>query len=80
MCNDDHVFADVPNRMLSSPSHAQGALDDAGQAEILLLEISASDPIGQRFGEGVYQFTIAPEDLRSRRFDKVRLTIGVAGS
>jgi hypothetical protein len=29
---------------------------------------------GCHFGEGVYQFWIAPADLRARRFDKVELT------
>lgn len=76
--NADRVFAATPNRMLSPPSYVQGALEELERAEVLLFEISASDPIGQRFGEGVYQFTIAPEDLVARRFDRVRLTISAA--
>lgn len=67
-------FAPTPNRMLAPASFVQGALSDFAAGEVLLLELGANDPIGHRFGEGVYQFTIRPEDLRARRFDKVRLT------
>lgn len=71
---DSGPFAPTPNRMLAPASFVQGALSDFVAEEVLLLELGANDPIGHAFGEGVYQFTIRPEDLRARRFDKVRLT------
>jgi hypothetical protein len=73
--SEDGLFAPTPNRMLAPPSQAQGELGEIDPPEILLLEIGSRDPIGHLFGEGIYQFTIAPEDLREGRFDKVRLTL-----
>ena len=72
---DTGVFAPTPNRMLAPASFVQGALAELEEPELLLLEVSSGDPIGHRFGEGVFQFTILPADLRARRFDNVRLTI-----
>jgi len=71
---DSGPFAPTPNRMLAPASFVKGGLSDFATTEVLLLELGANDPIGHRYGEGVYQFTIRPDDLRARRFDKVRLT------
>jgi len=72
---EDGLSVPTPHRMLAPPSYVQGQLDDIANKEILLLEIAADEGVGLLFGEGVYQFTITPEDLKARRFDKVRLTV-----
>ena len=38
------------------------------------LELSANEPMGHRFGEGVYQLWIRPDGLPAHRFDRVELT------
>jgi hypothetical protein len=68
------IFAATPDRMLAPPSYVQGNQEETAQTHLLLLELSSNDGIGHYFGEGVYQFWIAPADLRARRFDRVVLT------
>ncbi len=60
--------------MLAAPSCVQGNHEEIAQTHLLLLELSSDEGIGHYFGEGVYQFWIAPADLRGRRFDRVVLT------
>jgi hypothetical protein len=64
----------IPNRMLAPPVDVQGNQWERAQSHLLLLEISSNEGLGHRFGEGVYQFWIAPDDLRAGRFDRVELT------
>jgi hypothetical protein len=52
----------------------QGDQEETARTHLLLLELSSNDGLGHYFGEGVYQFWITPADLRSRRFERVRLT------
>jgi hypothetical protein len=40
---------------------------------LLLLELSSDAGLGRDFGEGVCQIYVAPEDLKARCFDKVKL-------
>ncbi|HMV70318.1 MAG TPA: DUF1963 domain-containing protein, partial [Myxococcota bacterium] len=68
------LFLRDPDRMLGPPSYVQGQLDEIAVDEVLLLELLSNDAVGHRFGEGVYQFTIRPDDLAARRFDRARLT------
>ena len=72
---EEGLIVPTPHRMLAPPSYVQGQLEDIATKEVLLLEIAGDEGIGLLFGEGVYQFTIMPEDLMARRFDKVRLTV-----
>lgn len=64
----------IPDRMLAPPVDVQGNQWDRAKTHLLLLEISSNEGLGHRFGEGVYQFWIAPEDLRAGRFDRAELT------
>jgi hypothetical protein len=64
----------IPDRMLAPPIDVQGNQWERAQSHLLLLEISSNEGLGHRFGEGVYQFWIAPDDLRAGRFDRVELT------
>jgi hypothetical protein len=64
----------IPDRMLAPPVDVQGNQWERAQSHLLLLEISSNEGLGHRFGEGVYQFWIAPDDLRAGRFDRVELT------
>ena len=64
----------IPDRMLAPPVDVQGNQWERATTHLLLLEISSNDGLGHRFGEGVYQFWIAPDDLRAGRFDRVELT------
>jgi uncharacterized protein YwqG len=68
------IFAVTPDRMLAPPSYVQGDQEETAGTHLLLLELSSNEGIGHYFGEGVYQFWIAPADLRARRFDRVMLT------
>ncbi|WP_066552440.1 DUF1963 domain-containing protein [Croceicoccus bisphenolivorans] len=75
-----HKLADrpAPNRLFGTPSWVQGHLRDFIESEVLLLEIGGNDTLGHFFGTGVLQFTIAPEDLTARNFDRVRMTVSAA--
>ena len=64
----------IPDRMLAPPVDVQGNQWERATTHLLLLEISSNEGLGHRFGEGVYQFWIAPDDLRAGRFDLVELT------
>ncbi len=78
------IHAPMPDRMLApfSPapfrdaplSDVQGEEQEIARAHLLLLELSSNESIGHRFGEGVIQFWITPEDLADRRFEQVVLT------
>ncbi len=68
------IHAPTPNRLLAPFSDVQGDQQERAATHLLLLELSADEAIGHRFGEGVYQFWITPEDLAGRRFDKAVLT------
>ena len=64
-------WAPTPNRMLGAPSYVQGYVEEYVDELVLLLEVTNSDGIGLRLGEGVLQFMIRPDDLAARRFDRV---------
>lgn len=68
------IHAPTPDRMLAPYSDVQGDQQERAATHLLLLELSTDEAIGHRFGEGVYQFWITPEDLAERRFDKAVLT------
>ena len=53
-----------------------GRPEPVGLDGIVMEQRGALDPwqVGHRFGEGVYQFWITPEDLADRLFDRVVLT------
>ncbi len=68
------IHAPTPNRLLAPYSDVQGDQQERAATHLLLLELSTDEAIGHRFGEGVYQFWITPEDLAERRFDKAVLT------
>ncbi len=68
------IHVNIPDRMLAPPVDVQGNQWERAQSHLLLLEISSNEGLGHRFGEGVYQFWIAPDDLRAGRFDRVELT------
>lgn len=68
------IHAPTPDRMLAPFSDVQGNEQEIARTHLLLLELSSNEGIGHRFGEGVYQFWITPEDLADRRFDAVVLT------
>jgi hypothetical protein len=72
--SDSHTHAPTPNRLLAPYSDVQGDQQERAATHLLLLELSSDEAIGHRFGEGVYQFWITPEDLAERRFDKAVLT------
>jgi hypothetical protein len=64
----------VPDRMLAPFSAVRGEEPKIAATHLLLLALSSNEAIGHRFGEGVYQFWITPEDLADRLFDRVVLT------
>lgn len=66
-----NLWAPTPNRMLGAPSYVQGYVEDYVEEMVLLLEVTSSDGIGLRLGDGVLQFMIRPDDLAARRFDRV---------
>ncbi|MBR1209739.1 DUF1963 domain-containing protein [Bradyrhizobium sp. JYMT SZCCT0180] len=68
------IFAATPDRMLAPPGYVQGNEEETAGTHLLLLELSSDEGLGHHFGEGVYQFWILPDDLRTRRFDRVLLT------
>lgn len=68
------INAPTPDRMLAPFSDVQGGEQEIAATHLLLLELSSNEGIGHRFGEGVYQFWITPEDLADRRFEQVVLT------
>lgn len=68
------LHANIPDRMLAPYADVQGDQQERAATHLLLLELSSDEAIGHRFGEGVYQFWITPDDLAARRFEKVRLT------
>ena len=68
------LFVTVPDRMLAAPVDVQGRQVERMKTRLLLLELSSNEGLGHRFGEGVYQFWITPDDLRERRFNRVELT------
>ena len=68
------LHVNIPDRMLAAPVDIQGNQWERAKTHLLLLEVSANDGLGHRFGEGIYQFWITPEDLRAHRFDRVELT------
>ena len=70
----DGIHAPTPDRMLAPFSEVQGDQQERAATHLLLLELSSNEGIGHRFGEGVYQFWITPEDLAERRFEAVVLT------
>lgn len=63
-----------PDRMLSAPSDVQGNQYEISKTHLLLLELSSNRGIAHRFGEGVYQMWITPDDLKHCRFENVVLT------
>jgi hypothetical protein len=71
---ESSFHVNIPDRMLAPPIDIQGNQWERAQSHLLLLEISSNEGLGHRFGEGVYQFWIAPDDLRAGRFDRVELT------
>lgn len=71
---DGPVTNGTPDRMLAAPSDVQGNQYEIAQTHLLLFEMSSYREIEHYFGEGVYQFWITPEDLKQRRFDKVKMT------
>jgi hypothetical protein len=68
------IHAPTPNRLLAPFSDVQGDQQERAATHVLLLELSSDEAIGHRFGEGVYQFWITPDDLAERLFDKAVLT------
>ncbi|GGD30189.1 DUF1963 domain-containing protein [Croceicoccus pelagius] len=70
--------APVPNRIFGTPSYVQGEVGQFVEDEVLLLEIGGNETLGHFFGTGVLQFTIAPDDLAARNFDRVRMTVAAA--
>jgi len=70
----DGIHAVIPTRMLAPYSDVQGEEHGIATTHLLLLELRSNEPIGHRFGEGVYQFWITPKDLADRRFEQVVLT------
>ena len=68
------LFVTVPDRMLAAPVDVQGRQVERMKTHLLLLELSSNDGLGHRFGEGVYQFWITPDDLRECRFNSVEFT------
>jgi hypothetical protein len=68
---NEHV--NTPERMLAPPTDVQGGPYEWAGSHLLLLELSSEITLGRDFGEGVFHFYIAPEDLKARRFDKVKL-------
>lgn len=64
----------TPDRMLSAPSDVQGNQYEIAKTHLLLLELSADKGLAHRFGEGVYQMWITPDDLKHCRFENVVLT------
>lgn len=69
------IHASTPDRMLAPASDVQGYSEEFSATHLLLLELSSNEGIGHHFGEGVYQFWIAPDDLRDRRFDRVEMIV-----
>lgn len=69
------IHANTPDRMLAPASDVQGYSEEISATHLLLLELSSDEGIGHHFGEGVYQFWIAPDDLRDRRFDRVEMIV-----
>lgn len=72
----DDIFVRTPVRMFGPPScvqNAAGEMMEEGDYR-LLLELDGDEGLAHFFGEGVYQFWIAPDDLAARRFDRVRMT------
>lgn len=65
------VWAPTPNRMMGPPSYVQGNVAEYVEDRVLLLELTNSDSIGLKLGEGVLQFMIRPEDLLARQFERV---------
>lgn len=65
------LWAPTPNRMFGAPSYVQGYVEEHVEELVLLLEVTSTDGIGLRLGEGVLQFMIRPDDLAARRFDRV---------
>ncbi len=65
------IWAPPPNRMFGPPRYVQGDVEELVDEWLLLLELSSSDANGWSMGDGVLQFLIRPEDLRTRRFDRV---------
>lgn len=59
--------------MLAPPTDVQGDQWEWAGLHLLLFELSSEVALGRDFGEGVCQIYIAPEDLKARRFDKVKL-------
>ena len=72
--SNNQTHAPTPNRLLAPYSDVQGDQQERAATHLLLLELSSDEAIGHRFGEGVYQFWITPENLAERRFDKAVLT------
>ena len=71
---EGRIHAPTPDRMLAPFSDVQGEEQEIAATHLLLLELASNEAIGHRFGEGVYQFWITPEDLADRRFERVVLT------
>jgi hypothetical protein len=71
---ESSLHVNIPDRMLAAPVDIQGNQWDRAKTHLLLLEVSANDGLGHRFGEGICQFWITPADLRAHRFDRVQLT------
>jgi Domain of unknown function (DUF1963) len=63
-------------RMLSANETLQTEPSDLTQTHIMLFEFVDDEALGHRFGGGVFQFWITPDDLAARRFEKVVLTAG----
>ena len=69
-------YVNTPERMLAPPTDVQGGQWEWADTHLLLLELSSEIHLGRNFGEGVCQLYIAPDDLKARRFDKVKLEFG----
>jgi hypothetical protein len=66
-------YVNTPERMLAPPTDVQGGQWEWAGTHLLLLELFSGVGLGRDFGEGVCQLYIAPDDLKARRFDNVKL-------
>jgi hypothetical protein len=74
--NRGQLRVSSPNRLLSAGSDVQDMSAEVATDHIMLLEVSSSELLGLHIGDGVLQFWIKPDDLKAKRFDKVKLMAG----
>lgn len=67
------IFMSNPTQMFGSPSGVQGYAEEYVDEWMLLLELDSQSIDGLPLGEGVLQFMIRPDDLKSGRFEQVKL-------